>query len=289
MLSKKQQNRIRELKEEFDELKKGKESLLEVLFEAELPESVYNSNAIENSTLTISETERILMEMDISRDVSVREVFEAKNLARVFEYIREKITSLKIDQRLILFLHKMLMTAIDDSISGRFRKKGEYVRVGTHVASAPEQIEGMMENTVREYLKEQKTHILNKIVKFHLDFETVHPFNDGNGRIGRVFINLQLMKEGFPPVIIRDKEKADYYKAFKTYSKSNNTKDMTNVFVLALLESLHKRISYLKGQKVVRLTEYAENKNESKHVLLNKAARQTIPAFREKGIWKIGI
>jgi Fic family protein len=288
MLTKKQKNQIEGLREEFDDLRKGKESLLDILFEAELPESVYNSNAIENSTLTISETEQILMEMDISRDVSVREVFEAKNLARVFEYIRGKIKTLKIDQDSILFLHRMLMTAINDGIAGRFRKIGEYVRVGTHIAPAPEQVGEMIENTIREYLKKNEIYILNKIVKFHLDFETIHPFNDGNGRIGRVIINLQLMQEGFPPIIIRDKEKADYYKAFKTYSASNNTKDMTDVFALALMESLHKRIAYLKGREIIKLTQYAENQNESKHTLLNKAARQTIPAFREKGIWKIG-
>jgi len=65
-------------------------SLLKLIDESELSESVFNSNAIENSTLTLKETERILMEMGISRNVSVREVFEAKNLARVLEYIRSK-------------------------------------------------------------------------------------------------------------------------------------------------------------------------------------------------------
>lgn len=289
MLTKKQQIKIFELKKEFDTLKKDKESLLNLIFEAELPESVYNSNAIENSTLTISETEQILMEMEVSRDVSVREVFEAKNLARVFEYIRKKISDLEIDKDLILFLHQMLIGAIDDSIAGRFRKAGEYVRVGTHIAPAPEHIEVMLENIIQEYLKDDEKFLLDRIVKFHLDFETLHPFNDGNGRIGRVLINLQFMLSGFPPIIIRDKEKADYYKSFKTYREKKSTKEMTNVFVLALFESLHKRIAYLKGQKIMKLTEYAEKKKESKNVLLNKAGRQTIPAFREKGVWKIGV
>lgn len=74
---------IKNLKAEYDRFAKGKESLLKIIDEAELPESVFNSNAIENSTLTLKETERILLEMEVSRRVSVREVFEAKNLARV--------------------------------------------------------------------------------------------------------------------------------------------------------------------------------------------------------------
>lgn len=287
MLTKKQK-KIKELKKEFDNLKKGKESLLDIIFEAELPESTYNSNAIENSTLTISETEQILMEMEVSRDVSVREVFEAKNLARVFEYLKKKHKDLILDKDLILFLHHMLITAIDDSIAGRFRKYGEYVRVGTHIAPAPEHIELMLDNILSEF-KDTKENVFNKIVKFHLDFETIHPFCDGNGRIGRVLMDLQLIQEGYPPIIIRDKEKSDYYKAFKIYRNSEKIKDMENVFYLALLESFHKRISYLKGQKIMKLTDYARESDLSKHSLLNKAGRQTIPAFREKGVWKIGV
>ena len=75
--------RIEKLKKQYDSLRPGKESLLAVLDEVELPENVYNSNAIENSTLTLKETEQILLEMEVSRKVSVREVFEAKNLSRV--------------------------------------------------------------------------------------------------------------------------------------------------------------------------------------------------------------
>ncbi len=88
---------IRNLKEEYDRLRKGKESLLAIIDDAEVSESVYNSNAIENSTLTLKETEKILLEMEVSRDVSVREVFEAKNLARVIEYIRKRIQEPKFN------------------------------------------------------------------------------------------------------------------------------------------------------------------------------------------------
>ena len=75
-------DRITALKAEFDTLRKGKESLLVMLDEAEVPESVYNSNAIENSTLTLKETEKILLDMEVSRDISVREVFEAYEARR---------------------------------------------------------------------------------------------------------------------------------------------------------------------------------------------------------------
>ena len=100
-----------------------------------------------------------------------------------------------------------------------------------------------------------------------------------------------MLQNGFPPVIIRDKEKKAYYASFKEYRESNKKKSimMEKVLSLSLLESFHKRIAYLKGEKIIRLSEYAKSINEKSSIVLNKAKRQTIPAFREKGVWKIGV
>lgn len=280
--------RIQVLKSEYDNLHKGKESLLAMIDEAEVPEGVYNSNAIENSTLTLKETEKILLEMTVSREVSLREVFEAKNLARVVGYICNKSQETDISKETILLLHQMLIGGIDDSIAGRFRKKGEYVRVGTHIAPAPEHVEQMIESIIVEYSSDLAAYFVDKIAKFHLDFETIHPFNDGNGRIGRVFVNFQLIRLGFPGIIIRDKEKKRYYKAFNDYRDNNNTRAMEKIISLALTESLHKRVTYLKGEKIIKLSDYTRQQKKSATALLNAARRQNIPAFRERGVWKIG-
>lgn len=282
------QKRIETLKQEYDHLKKGKDSLLKLIDEAEIPESVYNSNAIENSTLTLKETEKILLEMEVSRDVSLREVFEAKNLATVMEYVRTKASE-ELSIATILLLHQMLIGNIDESIAGRLRKKGEYVRIGTFIAIAPEHIERLLEEALMEYSSDNISYFIDKISKFHLQFETIHPFNDGNGRIGRVLINYQLYKLGFPGVIIRDKEKLVYHNSFKEYRDDKFTKTMERIIALALMETLHKRITYLKGNKIIEASEYAVKYRKPVPVILNAAKRQTIPAFREKGVWKIGI
>ena len=281
-------DKIQKLKSEFDTLKKGKEALLVIIDEAEIPEGVYNSNAIENSTLTLKETEKILLDMEVSREVSVREVFEAKNLARVIGYIRTKSQETEINEELILLLHQMLIGGIDDSIAGRFRKSGEYVRVGSHIAPAPEHVQAMISSIISEYTSNLSNYFLDKIAKFHLDFEVIHPFNDGNGRIGRVLMCFQLQRLGFPIIIIRDKNKKDYYKAFTDFhGKNKNTKTMEKVVYLALSESLNKRITYLKGEKIITLSEYIKKNKKSAPAMSNAARRQNIPAFREKGIWKI--
>ncbi len=281
-------NRLTTLKGEYDNLRKGKESLLTMIDEVEVPESVYNSNAIENSTLTLKETEKILLDMEVSRDVSVREVYETKNLARVIEYIRYKSKEIETNKEIILILHQMLIGGIDDKIAGRFRNIGEYVRVGTHVAPAPEHIERMINSIINEYTSDLSNYFLEKIAKFHLDFETIHPFNDGNGRIGRVLICFQLERLGFPIIIIRDREKKEYYNSFIDYRERKNTKTMERVITLALMESLSKRITYLKGQEIITLSEYTKINNLSAPGMINAARRQNIPAFREKGVWKIG-
>lgn len=287
MISSIAKGKITALRKEFERFKTGREALLVLLEESELPELVYNSNAIENSTLTMKETERILLELEVSRHVSARELFEAKNLARVTDYIRNS-PEVSIDT--ILLLHRMLLGGIDDSIAGRFRSEHEYVRVGTHVAPAPEHILRLLEDLLADYASAHDDYFLERIARFHLEFERIHPFNDGNGRIGRVLIHLQLRALGYPPIIIRNKGKFDnYYPAFGAYVDNNATKIMDDLLSLGLIESLHKRLAYLKGQNVLLLTEYAKTTPDSVNTLLNAARRQTFPAFREKGKWKIGV
>ncbi|HBR80901.1 MAG: hypothetical protein UX09_C0015G0003 [Candidatus Uhrbacteria bacterium GW2011_GWE2_45_35] len=287
-ISKLKKGQIKALKDEYDKLRLGKEALLALLDEVEIPENVYNSNAIENSTLTLKETEKILLELEVSRDISLREVFEAKNLARVISYKKNKVHDGKLDKESILLLHQMLIGGIDDEISGRFRRVGEYVRVGTHIAPLPEQVEKTIDDLLFDYENDYLSYPLDKIANFHLGFETIHPFCDGNGRIGRVLINYQLLQFGFPRIIIRDKEKKDYYQAFSDFRINKTTKTMEKVLLLAVQESLNKRIAYLKGQTIVSLADYVKEHDLSLSSLINAARRQNIPAFREKGIWKIG-
>lgn len=288
MISQVQKDDIKALKRKYEELRNGKESLLRMLEEAELPELVYNSNAIENSMLTLKETEKILLEQAVMREVSVRELFEAKNLARVLEYLSTRPAyELSIDN--ILLLHQMLTGGINDSYAGRLRKTGEYVRVGTHIAPAPEHVEGLLEASIDAYHSDHDMYFLESIARFHLEFERIHPFCDGNGRMGRLLINLQLAKLGYPPTIIRNKSKqTEYYPLFQRYDDNRDISGLAEVLVLALQESLHKRLAYLEGLEVVRLAVYAKRRSLAVNAQLNAAKRQTIPAFRERGVWKIG-
>ena len=287
MANKVYKDKILGLKKQYSALKNGKESLLALIDQNEVAESVYNSNAIENSTLTLKETEKILLEQEVLRDVSLREVYEAKNLARVVGYIKGKSIEEKISRELILLIHQMLIGGINDEFAGRFRHTGEYVRVGTHIAPAPEKIENSINKILDDFQDDTKSFFIDKISKFHLEFERIHPFCDGNGRIGREIINFQFLQLGYPRIIIRNKEKSDYYQAFKEYLRTENTKAMEKIISLALIESLNKRVAYLQGDEIVNLSDYVKTNRLKAPAVFNAARRQNISAFRERGVWKI--
>ena len=161
--------------------------------------------------------------------------------------------------------------------------------MGNHIAPPPEEVEKLLDDAIEYYKGDVVTFIIDAIARFHLEFETIHPFNDGNGRIGRVLINFLLMKAGLPTIIIRDKEKQKYYKTFSLYRINQSSNALAKIFHLCLFESLHKRITYLKGQKIITLAEYIKSNDLKANSVTNAARRQSIPAFREKGVWKIGV
>ncbi len=288
MLTKKQTTKIDTLRKEYFQYATGKEHLLKLLSETEVFEQVYNSNAIENSTLSIEETEKILLQIDLDRYVSEREIYEAKNLARVTEYIDNNARDKALSSEMILFLHQILISNINNDIAGRFREGNEYVRVGNHIAPAPSRLGQGLEETLMRYKADASKNIAERIARFHLDFETLHPFIDGNGRIGRSLNNYLLIREEYVPINIRFLDRQEYYRAFQEFNLYEKTDIMEQIIYRALVNSYHKRLAYLKGLNIVTLNIYAKTHKLSHPNLINKAKRQTIPAFMEKGVWMIG-
>ncbi len=282
-------NKISLLRERYYKASKEKDALIKLVSEAEIAEQVYNSNAIENSTLTLEETEKILLAIDLNRFISEREIFEAKNLARVVSYIEKRAKEQELTFDVILSLHKMLISNIRDDIAGRFRAGDERVRVGSHIAPPPKEIIERLEKMLGDYNASSHENIIKRIARLHLAFEYTHPFVDGNGRIGRVINNYLLIREGFVPINIKFIDRKKYYDAFREYDLNGSTKIMEEIVGKALTNSYHKRLAYLEGKKIMTLVDYAKKNKLSHSNLINKATRQTIEAFLEKEIWKIGV
>ena len=286
MINQTRREQIQTLKAAYEKLRGKHDVLLKMIAESELPEMVYNSNAIENSTLTLKETEKILLAQELMRKVSIRETYEATNLARVIKYLWER-PNLELTVENFELLHQMLLGGINDDYAGHIRGAGEYVRVGWHIAPPPEQVRPMLDELIIKYNIGER-YFLEEIAEFHLGFETIHPFCDGNGRMGRLLINLQLAALGYPPVIVRNKgKKTDYYPIFDEWRTKGKAAMFENYLYLALSESLNKRLAYLRGDEIVKLSDYIKINGYSAPSYTNAAKRQTIPAFRQEGVWRI--
>lgn len=253
---------------------------------AELPETVQQSNAIENSTLSLADTEQILAGQMPSGNHELREVYEAKNLAAVTSDVLTSSTPLTIGAS--LHWHGMLLGGIRDDVAGRFRHADEWVRVGAHLGANPAFVSALVSEALIRFHERKAGSLLGEIARFHCEFEVIHPFVDGNGRIGRVLINKQLQDAGLPPVIVRAKNRErEYYSLLAEYGRTDRHDGMTRLLELLLLESLHKRMALLTSRRVIRLADWAREVGVRGNIATNKAKRQTIPAFRLRGRWMI--
>lgn len=281
-------SKIQNLRERYYKVALKKGALLKLISESEVSEQVFNSNAIENSTLTLEETDKILLQIDLDRFISERELFETKNLARVVTYINTKAKEQELNLEMILLLHKMLLSNIGDDVSGRFRKDDEWVRVANHIAPNPNQVVELLEEMLIKYYSSANQNIIKRLALMHLNFENIHPFVDGNGRIGRILNNYILIREGYVPINIKFIDRKQYYNAFQEFDSKGKTTIMEEIIGKALTNSYHKRLAYLEEKKIVKLADYTKTANTSHSNLINKAKRQTIEAFMEKGVWMIG-
>lgn len=288
MINQVTKDRINDLAKKYRRLAVEHKDAIKELTLSELPEMVYNSNAIENSSLTLEDTEDILIRNQIRTDHEIREIYEAKNLAKAIEYLMDNPEK-EVSVELILKLHKILLTDIRDEIAGRFRSGREWVRVGTHIGANPEFVNGFMYELVEKYNSDDGEFFLEKIAFFHAEFENIHPFSDGNGRIGRLLTNEQLDMLSLPPIIIPNKSKFDeYYPALDEYTKSGKLDKLTELFAGLLIEALYRRITQLTAKKIIPLADWAKKNGINVKSATNKAIRGTIPAFRVRGKWMIG-
>jgi len=287
MINQVTKNRISELSEQYRKIVSENKNAIREIALAEIPEMVYNSNAIENSTLTLKDTEDILLRGTIKKDHDIREIYEAKNLAKITEYLLDQPFQ-AIDINLLLSLHKKLLFGIKDEWAGRFRSGKEWVRVGGHVGANPDFVPKLIDKLLEQYKNSEDDYFLNKVAWFHAEFEIIHPFYDGNGRIGRVLINQQLMAFGYPPIIIPNKGKhTSYYPTFDTYRTTGKYDEFIELFASLLTESLYKRITLLTSSKIITVSRWAKNNKIPGNIAANKANRGTIPAFRLREKWMI--
>lgn len=170
----------------------------------------YNTNRIEGSTLTEAETKAILFDNIALSNKSIIEQSEVKNHQAAWRYLLNYLneSKFKIDEKLILKLHSILMNSIRDD-AGSYRNHSVRI-VGTHIPTANYlKLPQLMKKIIRDINRKEKD-IIDRVAKIHSQFEQIHPFSDGNGRIGRLIIQAMLLSKNLSPAIIKQEKKRLY-------------------------------------------------------------------------------
>lgn len=199
----------------------------------------YNTNRIEGSTLTEDETRTILFDNITLPNKSIIEHLEVKNHQAAWEYLLNQTSkkSFKIDEAIVLKLHSILMNGIR-SDAGFYRKHGVRI-VGAHVPTANYL---KVPQLVRQLIKDvnsRQSDIIKHIANIHSRFETIHPFSDGNGRIGRLLIQAMLLPNNIAPAIIKQKHKRLYNSCLRKSQIENDFLPLEDFTCQAIFEGFN--------------------------------------------------
>lgn len=209
-------------------------------------EFTYNSNAIEGNTLTLRETDLVLRGLTIDRK-PLKDHMEAVGHKEAFDYVRELVKEqVPMSESIIKQIHYLVLADKKDD-------RGVYRRVPVHIMGAqhepvqPYLIQPKMEQLMIDYGSSTE-HIITKLARFHIEFEGIHPFIDGNGRTGRLLVNLELMKAGYPPIDIKFTDRIAYYNAFDAYHVKHDLSAMEKLFAGYVNERLDTYLQMLQDQ-----------------------------------------
>ena len=237
---------INSLKKSLDSCRPLTPAEVEAIKEVFLVEHTYNSNAIEGNTLTLQETALVLQGVTIDKK-PLKDHLEAVGYKEAFQYIEELAKQDKdLSEYDIKSIHNLIL-------ADRPEDRGSFRRVNVRIAGAltnpvqPYLIEPKIEELLNNYKVWSETmHIVERVAIFHLQFESIHPFIDGNGRTGRLIMNLQLIKEGLPAINIKFADRRKYYDAFDEYSRTGSTEAMINLVGEAVISRLREMIEMIK-------------------------------------------
>lgn len=209
------------------------------LRENTLLEWTYNSNAIEGNTLTISETKVVLEGITIGGK-SMKEHLEVINHKDAILYLEELVAKNEdLSEWDIKNIHQLVLKTINDDQAGAYRTENVIISGAKHRPPKHYLIKEQMENLIRQYNERlSDLHPIEKAALLHGEFVKIHPFVDGNGRTARLLLNFELLKNGYPPVIIKKEMRLEYYDALDHAHTTGDYDQFTNLVAKCMEESL---------------------------------------------------
>ena len=225
-------------KRELDSRRPLTKGELERLTEEFVVEYTYNSNAIEGNTLTLRETDMVLRGLTIDRK-PLKDHMEAVGHKEAFDFVRDLVKDqVLLSEGIIKQIHYLVLADKRED-RGVYRRVPVRIVGAKHEPAQPYLIQPKMEQLLEDYGNSTE-HIIPRLARFHIEFEGIHSFIDGNGRTGRLLVNLELMKAGYPPIDIKFADRVSYYNAFDEYHVKHNLGAMEKLlegYVNARLDS----------------------------------------------------
>jgi Fic family protein len=186
----------------------------------------YHSNAIEGNTLTLSETKVALEGITIGGK-TIQEHLEVINHREAILYVEEIVSRKEpLSEWQIKSIHRLILKGIHDENAGVYRKENVLISGAKHIPPDSIQVPPQMEQFIQWYEGEgQQLHPVARAALVHSDFVKIHPFIDGNGRTARLLLNFELMKNGYPPIVIEKETRVEYYTALdEAHTTGDNDK-----------------------------------------------------------------
>lgn len=216
------------------------EDVVRNLRERLLVEWTYHSNAIEGNTLTLSETKVVLEGITVGGR-SLREHFEVINHAEAIGFIEDLVSKdARITEFEIKQIHQLVLKNIRERDAGSYRTINVFIQGSPHTPPMNSLVPGLMRNLLEWLEVEGQTlHPIERAANFHHRFAHIHPFVDGNGRTARLLMNLILMKEHYPPAIIRQEDRLRYYTALREADETRHTEPL----ILLISEAVERMLN----------------------------------------------
>lgn len=200
----------------------------------------YNSNKIEGSTLTEDQTASLFCTGTLKADGEIIRAKDVEEMTGHFAMFNEMLKTYKepLSEELIKMYHYKLKSGVFEDLANGY-PVGEYKNrknvVGTIVTTVPSDVKEQMDKLINSY-NNKDNYTLEDLAKFHADYEKIHPFQDGNGRTGRIILFKECLKNNIVPFVIPDSKKVEYYNALKEAQNNNSLKPLKEFFEMCQKE-----------------------------------------------------
>lgn len=255
---------INVLKTTLDNHRPLPEPLLKGLKRDFFIKNTYHSNAIEGNTLTLYETKAVLEDGVTIAGKSLREHYEATNHKAALEFVEDMVhNDVPLNERTIKDIHSTILHGIDNTMAGRYRSYDVIISGANHQPPASFHVPDEMIDLMTWYKQDaQQLHTVARAACLHSRFVNIHPFGDGNGRTSRLLMNIELMKDGYPPITIEKDDRSTYYEVLDEAGVNQNYEPFIHFVAQRVEQTLSQYVGFVENHQSEHNPQISDTENQ---------------------------